>query len=231
MEPTPLLPEEATLPNALGQRIAVLRSAAGLSIADLAEITKIQKKYLLALETDSPADLPDPMYVRHFLRAVAQVLRVSPDTLLALYHTPGDEPPTILTPKPPSRLAFIVPSRILTQIGIGAFVLVVAIVLLFQIRAIAAPPELTIMSPAESAALSDPFTTVSGQVARGADVTINGERVVPDREGRFAVDIDLHEGINLIKIAAKKSHSGERVVYRQVIVDTPTPATSTPRTP
>lgn len=221
-------PERTTDFETLGQMLTRLREAAELSIADLAEITKIQKKYIAALEGDMHADLPDPLYIKHFLRAIAGVLRTPPEVILHKYQPP-EEAPQLLPPQPPSRLAFIVPSRVISQIGIVAVVLVVAIVLLVQLRAISAPPALSVEAPSESAALSDPVTTVSGRTERTATVTINGERVIPESDGRFTVDIDLHEGVNVIKIAAKKTHSGERIIYRQVVVETPQPATTTPR--
>ena len=220
-------PQPARPPETLGQLIVELRTAAGLSIADLAEITKIQKEHIVAWETERHSDLPDPPYIKHFLRAIAVVLRVPPETLLNQYRPPEEEP-QLLPPQPPSRLAFIVPSRVLAQVGMVALVLVVALVLLLQLRAIAAPPALNVDAPAEASALSDPVTTVSGRTDRNAAVTINGERVIPDPQGHFSVDIDLHEGVNVIKIAAKKTHSSERVVYRQVVVEVPQPATSTP---
>lgn len=212
----------------LGQLLLHLRESAGLTVPALAELSRVQKKYIIALENESYRDLPDPMYVRHFLKAIAQVLGTDPEPLMNTFRPPADDHPMRLAPSAPSRLAFIVPSRLLAQIGIGVLVFAVGLILTLQVRAIFTPPDLTVSAPPEDAALLAPVTVVSGATNRGASITINGERVIPDTSGAFSVEIDLHQGVNVIKIAAKKPRSSERVVYRQVFVEAPA-ATSTPQ--
>ncbi len=213
----------------LGESVRGLRLAAHASIEELAEATRIQKKYLLALEADSHKDLPDPTYVRHFLKAVAEALGGDPEELLARYR-PADDGATLAPPAPPSAWAFLVPSKLLARAGVVALVLLVLLLLALQARAIISPPELVVDTPADAQTLTEPVVRVTGSVrGRNAEVRINDERVYPDAEGRFSLEIDLRQGVNLIKIAAKKPRSGEVVVYRQVVIPAaaPTP-TSTP---
>ena len=217
----------------LGALMREMREAAHVSIEDLAEATRIQKKYLVALEENAHKELPDPTYVRHFLRAVATALNVSPETLLARYQPPGDADPSRMEPPAPkSAFAFLVPSRILARIGIAGFVVVVLTILFWQVRGLFTPPELVVTAPADAALLQEPLVTVMGTVrGRGAEVRINNELIYPDERGDFRLDIDLQQGANLIKIAAKKPRSTERVLWRQVVVETAAPATSTPARP
>lgn len=215
----------------LGALVRELREAADVSLDDLAEATRIQKKYLVALEADAHKELPDPTYVRHFLRAVAGALNVSPETLFARYH-PAEEgaPGRMEPPAPPSALAFLVPSRILARAAIAGSVTIVLAILFWQVRALFTPPELVVTTPGDAALLTEPVATVIGTVrGRGAEVRINNELVYPDERGDFRIDIDLQQGANLIKIAAKKPRSAERVLWRQVVVETAAPATGTPR--
>ncbi|TAK05150.1 hypothetical protein EPO33_04185 [Patescibacteria group bacterium] len=222
---------DATHPEAtLGALVRELRETANISLEELAEATRIQKKYLVALEEDAHKELPDPTYVRHFLRAVATALNVSPETLFARYQPPGEPAPGRMEPPAPtSALAFLVPSRILARAAIAGFVVVVLAVLFWQVRALFTPPELLVTAPADAALLNEPVATVVGRVrGRGAEVRINNELVYPDEQGDFRIEIDLQQGANLIKIAAKKPRSAERVLWRQVVVETAAPATSTP---
>lgn len=223
---------DAAHPEAsLGALLRELREAGNVSLDELADATRIQKKYLVALETDAHKDLPDPTYVRHFLRAVATALNVSPETLFARYQPAEDPAPGRMEPPaPPSALAFLVPSRILARAAIVGCVVVVLTILFWQVRALFTPPDLAVTAPADAALLTEPVATVMGTVrGRGAEVRINNELVYPDERGDFRIDIDLQQGSNLIKIAAKKPRSAERVLWRQVVVEAATPATSTQR--
>ena len=51
-----------------------LRETAGLSIEDMAAITKISKRYLRAIESDDFATLPAKVYIRGFVGQYARVL-------------------------------------------------------------------------------------------------------------------------------------------------------------
>lgn len=226
---TPVVPEPRQEGPTLGETVRELRLGAHASIEELADATRIQKKYLLALEADSHKDLPDPTYVRHFLKAIAETLGGDPQALIARYRPPEEEP-ALTPPAPPSALAFLVPTKLVARAGVVALVLLVLALLGFQARAIIAPPELVVDTPADAQTLTEPVVRVSGSVrGRNAEVRINDERVYPDAQGNFSLEIDLRQGVNLIKIAAKKPRSAEVAVYRQVVIQAaaPTP-TSTP---
>ncbi|MEA4871444.1 MAG: helix-turn-helix transcriptional regulator, partial [Synergistaceae bacterium] len=52
----------------LGARLKSIREAQGLSIADVSNVTKIQKHYLAAIEEGDLDHLPKGPYVRSFIR-------------------------------------------------------------------------------------------------------------------------------------------------------------------
>jgi hypothetical protein len=51
-------------------------------------------------------------------------------------------------------------------------------------------------------------------------VTINGQHVLVDTDGRFSELVDLHPGLNVIKIVSIRKRSRPQTVYRQVLVQT-----------
>lgn len=59
-----------------GQTIRRLREARKMSLAELAELTKIRKLYLSAIEEQDVENLPSGVYLRGFLTQIARVLRV-----------------------------------------------------------------------------------------------------------------------------------------------------------
>ena len=55
----------------VGFRLRVLREGAGFTIDDVAGRTRVPARAILALEEDRWRDLPAPVYVRGFIRAIA----------------------------------------------------------------------------------------------------------------------------------------------------------------
>jgi cytoskeleton protein RodZ len=71
--------------SSLGDYLRALRSSAGGSLADMAVATRISERYLRALESDAPNDLPAPVFVKGFIRAYCAFLAAPADEALALY--------------------------------------------------------------------------------------------------------------------------------------------------
>src|SRR5918996_3829104 len=86
-------PEEATAPPApaVGEKLRRAREQRGVSLDEAAQATRISKRYLQALEEDSPLDdLLNPAYARLFLRNYAKYLNLDPDEVAP---APAEQPP------------------------------------------------------------------------------------------------------------------------------------------
>ena len=87
----------------IGTILREAREGRGVSIEEAANVTRIGKNYLSALEGDLHEKLPNPAYVKGFLRIYAGFLRLSGDQLVARYdsdiastsarETPPEPPP------------------------------------------------------------------------------------------------------------------------------------------
>lgn len=88
--------EEKTL--SIGEQLRAQRKARGISLVEVAEHTKIGKRYLEAFEEDRFDVLPCEAYIRGFLRAYAKYLEIDDVRLLAQYrtlqHAQCTEPPS-----------------------------------------------------------------------------------------------------------------------------------------
>lgn len=73
--------------DALGLAGALERGAEaqGISIGDMAARSRLSVQQVRALESERTAELPEPVYVRAFIRGVASVLGLEPDPLVADY--------------------------------------------------------------------------------------------------------------------------------------------------
>lgn len=65
----------------LGTRLKEARLSKGYSLDDLQEITKIQKRYLVAIEDGNFSIMPGTFYVRAFIKQYAEAVGLNPDQL------------------------------------------------------------------------------------------------------------------------------------------------------
>ncbi|MSQ41763.1 MAG: hypothetical protein EXR65_01815 [Dehalococcoidia bacterium] len=118
----------------LGELLRAARRQRALTIAEIANDTRINADYLEALEQEHYDVLPAPVYARGFLRAYAKHLELDPETALSLLPRDLPRPPELepfagLRRRPPSTFpALRVPS--LRLIAIAALV-AVALLLAF----------------------------------------------------------------------------------------------------
>lgn len=70
----------------LGNYLKKKREEKGLTLADIANETKVQKMYLEAIEEEKFDELPEPTYVRGFLKSYARAIKADKDEILELYR-------------------------------------------------------------------------------------------------------------------------------------------------
>ncbi|MDK7067788.1 helix-turn-helix domain-containing protein [Lactobacillus paragasseri] len=71
----------------IGDKLRSARKAKGMSIEDVEKITKIQRRYLTAIENNDFDQLPGDFYVRAFIRQFADVVGLNGKELLADYKS------------------------------------------------------------------------------------------------------------------------------------------------
>ncbi len=71
----------------LGNRLKEARSLKGLSLDDLQEITKIQKRYLIGIEEGNFSSMPGKFYVRAFIKQYAEAVGLEPEILFEEFNS------------------------------------------------------------------------------------------------------------------------------------------------
>jgi cytoskeleton protein RodZ len=71
----------------IGNILREARIRLGLSVKQVAEITKVRAKYLEALEDDDFKVIPGPTYIKAYLRTYADMLRLDSDALVEAYRS------------------------------------------------------------------------------------------------------------------------------------------------
>ena len=135
----------------LGSYLRELRQSRQVSIDDLVRATRIGRRHLEALETESFAELPAPVFVRGFIRAYCQFLHTSPDEALGRYGELIGEPAAVSRASSafepegaPRRTSLALSAVLLLVLGLGF--------LAFNVGRRAASPPLESSPPATVAA-------------------------------------------------------------------------------
>ncbi len=76
----------------IGQTLKNARVDKGLTLDDLQQTTKIQKRYLIAIEEENFDALPGDFYVKAFIREYAETVDLDADELLASIGSELDQP-------------------------------------------------------------------------------------------------------------------------------------------
>lgn len=71
----------------LGNRLKETRESKRLSLDDLQEITKIQKRYLIGIEEGNYEMMPGKFYVRAFIKQYCEAVGLEPDEIFAQYKS------------------------------------------------------------------------------------------------------------------------------------------------
>lgn len=172
-----------------GQRLKKAREVRGLSVDEVAKELHLSVRYLNLMEADSYKELPEPAFVRGYMRRYAQLVKLSPDDIAGkfdqCYAADKETPPPDARPYNPIQLLGIITRprlRLRRLLSWASFALIVVLAVGFLWSGInsrqsvvpATTPELvvpvapaaTAPSPETSAAV--PITTEAGAVAAPA---------------------------------------------------------------
>lgn len=127
--------------SALGEALKEARHGQKLSLEEIQDMTKIQKRYLLAIEQGNYEQLPGKFYARAFIKNYAEAVGLDPDALFDQYAgeipSTGQDIPENLPPRAnrktspasstQSKLFSLIPKLLVAVLLIGLCVAVWAI--------------------------------------------------------------------------------------------------------
>jgi cytoskeletal protein RodZ len=201
-------------------RLKEAREATGMSIDEMAKKTRLDKKYIEALEACSFDKLPDGnIYKKQFIKTYLRVLDINASSYLFQFMNEESEnnakhshPSKIPTAKHFQNLPLI------ARYGLLFFMAACLIgYLRIQVKRMVEPPNLEIFSPANGEIVKEKTIFVQGQTDKEVAVTINGQPIASNIDGKFNEKIDLSDGVNTITVAAKRKHGKIIEITRHVV--------------
>lgn len=193
----------------LGEKLKKLRQQYRMSYLEIAKATRIQAKYLEALENGEYEKLPAEVYVRGFLRSYARYLGLDDEAFLKLYDKErniranlGQEKPEKELLRYPAMNAWVVTPRAALIVLIVLILGGTFLYLFSEFRSFVAEPRLVILEPVSGATIEGAGIVVRGKTDPGVDITVNGEPVFVGSDGTFTESLTLQAGLNRITVQA-----------------------------
>ncbi len=206
-----------------GEKLKKAREEAGLSKQKVTQLLNIQAKYLEILEQGEIEKMPADVYVKGFLKKYAKILGIDADVLIGEYENEIKIAQHLNKQKHQSlpRLHFrrftVTPRFLGIIFGIIIFLLVGGY-LFYQFNFLISPPKLTIREPIDNLTTDKTTVIIKGQTEPGAKLTINGQPVYINKDGGFEQEVNLNQGLNLIKIEAANRFAKSRAETRKILV-------------
>lgn len=169
--------------NTVGKILSRERRKRRFSLAKLSERTKIKEQYLRAIEKEEWGSLPNFATTQGFVKNVAAVLGTNPETSIALLRRDWEERNEKKETKKTHATLWTPKTTTITIILLGT--LMISFYLLQQYKTFTAPPPLNISGVEKTTN----GIKISGQTTSEAQVLINDEPLLVDKNGNFSITI------------------------------------------
>lgn len=215
------VPHEDRLPQILKKA----REEVRLSLEEAEKKTKIQIKYLEALEQGQYDKLPADVYAKGFLRNYCQILGLNYQKILTIYKRERGiqksvkkiEEPQM--PKPIKAPRLIITPKTFVISGLALAFLIGATYIWYQFSSFAGAPTLSVDYPEDNLQIKTSSIIVSGKTDSVSDLFINEQLININPDGTFKTLISLQEGVNIIKFSAKNKLGKETIIERRVLAE------------
>lgn len=189
----------------------------GMSIEKLSQMTDIPERYLKAIYEGDIKNLPAVPYVRGYLVKMGEALEIDGEQLWKAYQTGTELKRSGEKDKlPTNRFAFKKASKARWAIIIG--IVAVVAFLAYQATGFFGTPPIEISSPVtETVIVNSSPIDLRGQIHPQDSLTVNGEEISVDGNGRFEKQFSLEPGLNIVEFKVKRLLGKEVSVVRQVI--------------
>lgn len=219
----------------IGETLRAAREARLETLEDAERATRVAKKHIAALERNDLGTLPEPVYAKKFVKALAAHYGLDPEA--AAESVLREMSAGAGTPVPRHPANFIAgrslaASPLLFKSAIIAAVFVAIVgYFIFSIQSILRPPPITLYSPQDDQVFPNGRVVLEGTTEPEVDLAINGEPVSIEADGSFKETLNLPPGISHLRLSAKKKHSREHEMLVKVVIDEPHQTASASDTP
>ena len=194
----------------------------GVTTDKLAQLTGISDRYLSALLGDEGEKLPPAPYVHGYVLRIAEALGMDGEELWEEYQRDGGKLRRSGKRDTLPQNRFVTPQVNKRVLGIGLLVLLIVVYGIIRFPSIIGMPTLALENIEDMMIVSTSTFTILGSMNPVDELTINGEAVYPESDGRFSRAVELEPGFNTFEFRVKRFLGKENVLVRQLFYRTET---------
>lgn len=211
--------------QSFGQILKTARAQKGIDLKTAANETKIQQKYLLAMEEENESEFITQVQLRGFLLKYAQYLNLDFERLYAVYRRDFgvSEKKTSANRKKKwlnIQKQYLLPSLAGFVLGfIGLILLTSAISRSFTLPRVELTSPISLESPFDGFIVTDKDSAVlEGRIVDEGVVRVNGEAIPTDASGVFkTASLPLKEGDNRFEVKLTNSLNREGMILINIL--------------
>lgn len=212
----PLFKTKTIQIQTLGDYLSQVRIQLNMDIKTVSLVTSIKPAYLELIEAGNWAALPGDVYIRGFLKSLANIYNVQEQLLIDQYdkeHGFGQVKKPMargrgfefnFTPK-----TVIIGVTIILSLALAGYVIA-------QVSSVLTPPLLELSDPGSDATIQGNSIIFSGRAEIGADVFINDQAVLTDKNGEFNENVILSQGVNVVEVMVRNKFNKESKITRSI---------------
>ena len=209
----------------LGEYLKAARATFNLSLEQVALASKVNPKWLGALEEGKLELLPADVYIHGTLRRLAVFYNLDAETLLFQYNKERGISKHIAEKKNKGKnqlvgfwRKLIITPKVLVAAAAVVFVGFTLLYLVWQVLAINRTPSLEITYPKDQQIIENLAVDVKGKTDPGMSVSVNGQEIYVDNFGEFGTQLSLVPGSQEIKVVSKNRFDKETFKTIKVFV-------------
>lgn len=206
---------EENEPKNLGEFLKKEREAKKIELVEFSKISKISKKSLIDMENSEFSKIP-PAYLELYLKKYAQILDLDYSDIknkipLVSLRAKND---TLITPVS----KFALTPKILTSVTIIFLFFAISLYFIYQFQNLFGLPTLKIDNPKDDVIIvqSDNLD-ISGKTDREGILKINGKKIALEEDGGFKESVNIHGGLNIIKIEAINLQGRKNSITKMIL--------------
>lgn len=206
----------------VGEILKSAREIKSLSIEEVSVFTKINIKYLRAIEENNFHALPPAAFTKGFLHSYATSVGINPDSVLAVFRRDYDQDDRgrIIVrglTAPQRKVIPTITPKLVSYIFGGIVTLLVLAFFVWQITNFFKAPTLTVFTPESNLQSQSPIT-VSGKTDPTNSVLINNKPVKVADNGEFTEQLSLIPGPHSIIIVSTNRAGKKTSLEKSVII-------------
>jgi cytoskeletal protein RodZ len=200
----------------LGEIFKTTRIQKKLSLEDVEKRIKVRKKFLEAIEANNWY-FSSRIYVEGIIKNYSQILGLNTQKILAFFRRDYEKKEDIGFRKKIKKSFLVTDREKRFKLFFFVFLLVVLIYFGYQIIKYFSPPKIVILSPTKTTFINEKKIKIVGKTIPGSEINISGNKIYPDKTGKFYFDYPLTDTKNKIIIEVVgpngRKNSIEKIYY------------------